>query len=109
VYRFKAISRVGMDLSASVSGVTLLSDKIKQGGGTYDDLDLSNNKYKNTSFLKNLIASFQAQAYYYASRDESQRIYARLGLYKDLGSKGNRFPVIQIGYSSDINKFLQFK
>jgi hypothetical protein len=109
LYRLKAISRVGVDISVDIMAITLLSDKVKQSGGTYDDIDLANNVFTETRFGKRLIATYQAQIYYYASRDESQRLYARLALNKDLGAKGNRFPVMQIGYSADINRFLQFK
>lgn len=109
MYRLKAISRVGIDLSISLTGLRLLSEKTKQSAGTYDDIDIANNQFKEYSFKKNLIATYQAQIYYFANRDESQRLYARLALNKDIGARGNRFPVIQLGYSADINKFLQFK
>jgi hypothetical protein len=109
MYRLKAISRVGIDLSVTLTGLRLLSDKIRESAGTYDDVDITNNRFREFKFMKNLVATYQAQIYYYANRDESQRLYARLALNKDIGARGNRFPVIQLGYSADINKFLQFK
>ncbi|GEP94545.1 hypothetical protein [Chitinophaga cymbidii] len=109
LYRLKAISRVGVDVSVCLTGMTLLSDDVRQSGGYYNELDLSKNTYVKHEFWKNLIATYQAQIYYYATRDESQRLYARLALNTDISVKGNRFAVIQLGYSADINKFLQFK
>lgn len=109
LYRLKAISRVGIDVTVNFIGVNLLDRKIKQSSGIYDPFDSRNNTFESKKGLKAMMFNPQLQVYYFASSDESQRIYGRLGFNVDMANKGNNFPTIQIGYAADINKFLQFK
>jgi|GEM_PF-2200444 len=109
LYKLKAISRVGIDVTVNFIGVDLLDKKVKQSSGVYDPFDSRNNTFESKKGLKAMMFNPQLQVYYFASSDESQRIYGRLGFNVDMANKGNNFPTIQIGYAWDINKFLQFK
>lgn len=109
MYRLKAISRVGMDVTVNITRVSLLDKQIQQSAGNYDRFNSRNNTYEKRQALQDLMFNPVLQAYYYASSDEGQRIYARLGFNVSTTNRGNNFPTIQVGYSADINKFLQFK
>jgi hypothetical protein len=109
MYKMKAISRVGIEVALNVIRVSLLDKQIQQSSGNYDRFDRKNNTYEKRPALQDLMFNPMLQAYYFASSDEGQRIYARLGFNVSTTNRGNNFPTIQVGYSAAINKFLQFK
>ncbi|HMI62242.1 MAG TPA: hypothetical protein VK518_15085, partial [Puia sp.] len=104
--RIKATSSAGVDVAASLIWLKLLDKDIKQSGGNYSR---DGNVYQEFKAHENIIINPQFQAYYLPNRDESQRLYLRAAFFHDLAVRGNSWLNIQVGFSSDINKFLNFK
>lgn len=104
--KIKATSYMGIDVSAEFILLTLLDNDVKQSGGNYSR---EGNKFKTFNYKQNIIVNPQFQVYYMPDKDESKRLYLRGAFFHDLGTKSNNFLTIQVGLSSDINKFLNFK
>ncbi|HVW58583.1 MAG TPA: prefoldin domain-containing protein, partial [Puia sp.] len=104
--RIKTSSKAGLDVAAGLIWLTLLDKDIKQSGGNYSR---DGNVFQDFKAHENIIINPQFQAYYLPNRDESQRLYLRAAFFHDLATRSNSWLNIQVGFSSDINKFLNFK
>jgi len=104
--KIKATSYVGIDVSAGLIWLKLLDKDIQQSGGNYSR---DGNTFQEFKAHENIIINPQFQVYYMPNRDESQRLYLRGAFFHDLGTRSNSWLNIQVGFSSDINKYLNFK
>jgi hypothetical protein len=103
--KIKATSYMGVDVSNEFIWLRLLDTDVKQSGGNYSR---ELNVFKEFRPKQNIIINPQFQVYYMPNKDESQRLYLRGAFFHDIGTKSNNYLTIQIGLSSDINKFLNF-
>ncbi len=104
--KIKATSYMGVDISAELIWLRLLDTDVKQSGANYSR---DKNHFEEFNAERNVIFSPQFQVYYLPNKDESKRIYLRGAFFHDLGTKSNSYLQVQVGLSSDINKFLNFK
>lgn len=103
--KIKSTSKMGMDISADLIYLKLLDNDVLQSGGNYSRFG---NEYSDFNRKTNVIFNPQFQAYYKPKNDESQRIYLRTAFFHDIATRSNNFFMVQLGLSSDINKFLNF-
>ncbi len=104
--KIKATSYMGVDISARLIWLKLLDRDVQQSGGNFSRESNVNEPF---SSRKNVLFNPQFQVYYMPNKNESKRLYLRCGFTHDIGTKSNSFLNIQVGLSSDINKFLNFK
>jgi hypothetical protein len=103
--KIKATSYMGVDISARFIWLRLMDKDVRQSGGNYSR---EANSFEEFSKRKNVLFNPQFQVYYMPNKDESKRLYLRCGFTHDIGTKSNNFLSIQVGLSSDIQKFLNF-
>lgn len=103
--KIKATSYMGVDISTEFIWLTLLDNDVKQSGGSFSR---EQNTFQDFKPEQNVIINPQFKVYYMPNKDESQRLYLRGSFFHDLGTKSNNYLTIQVGLSSDINKFLNF-
>lgn len=103
--RIKATSYMGIAISTEFIWLTLLDNDVKQSGGNFSR---DKNTFLEFNPKQNVIINPQFKVYYLPNKDEGQRIYLRGAFFHDLRTKSNSYLTIQVGLSSDINKFLNF-
>jgi hypothetical protein len=104
--QIKATSYTGVEISSEFIWLKLLDKDIMQSGGNFSR---KKNEYQPFNSNKNVLVHPQFQVYYLPAKDESQRLYLRAAFFHDLGTQSNSYLTIQVGLSSDINKFLNFR
>jgi len=104
--KVRVTSYTGIDIATEFIRLQLLDSDIKQSGGNFSK---QQNTLQDFNIDRNIIFNPQFQIYYLPNRDESQRIYLRGAFFHDLATRSNNYLTIQVGLSSDINKFLNFK
>lgn len=104
--KVRATSYTGIDIATEFIWLKLLDSDVKQSGGNFSK---QQNTLQEFSSKRHVIFNPQFQVYYLPNKDESQRIYLRGAFFHDLATRSNNYLTIQVGLSSDINKFLNFK
>jgi hypothetical protein len=102
-FKFFAASFLDIDLRSRIFFMIPLTRQISMSAAEYDDF-YGNNKYINIKTTK--LLNLGAHVTVNLNTDKTRRLIIRGENYIDLKQRGNNFWQAQVGYSADLNKFI---